>query len=45
MEVAYVLPFFALLDMPDLGPKGIDLRVKPSAPPRPPTLPLPGAPN
>ena len=33
VEVAYVLPFFALQNMPDLGPKGIDLGVKPSAPP------------
>ena len=33
VEVAYVLPFFTLLNMPDLGPKGIDLDVKPSAPP------------
>ena len=40
VEVAYVLPFFALLNMPDLGPKGIDLDVKPSASRCPPTLPL-----
>ena len=38
VEVAYVLPFFALQNMPDLCPKGIDLGVKPSAPPCPPTL-------
>ena len=38
--VAYVLPFFSLLNMPDLCPKGVDLGVKPSAPPlSPPTLP------
>ena len=29
-----------LLNMADLGPKGIDLGVKPSAPSCPPTLPL-----
>ena len=39
VEVAYVLPFFSLRNMPDLYPKGIDLGVKPSAPPSPPTLP------
>ena len=33
VEVAYVLPFFSLRNMPDLCPKGIDLGVKPSAPP------------
>ena len=32
VEVAYVLPFFSLRNMPDLCPKGIDLGVKPSAP-------------
>ena len=37
--VAYVLPFFSLRNMPDLGPKDIDLGVKPSAPSCPPTLP------
>ena len=30
---AYVLPFFSLRNMPDLCPKGVDLGVKPSAPP------------
>ena len=40
VEVAYVLPFFSLWNMPDLCPKGIDLGVKPSAPSCPPTLPL-----
>ena len=40
VEVAYVLPFFSLRDMPALCPKGIDLCVKPSAPSCPPTLPL-----
>ena len=40
VEVAYVLPFFSLQNMPDLCPKGIDLGVKPSAPSCPPTLPL-----
>ena len=39
VEVAYVLPFFSLQNMPDLCPKGIDLGVKPSAPSCPPTLP------
>ena len=39
VEVAYVLPFFFLRDMPDLCPKGVDLGVKPLAPPCPPTLP------
>ena len=39
VEVAYVLPFFSLQNMPDLCPKGVDLGVKPSAPPCPPTLP------
>ena len=39
VEVAYVLPFFSLRNMPDLCPKGIDLGVKPSAPSCPPTLP------
>ena len=39
VEVAYLLPFFSLQDMPDLCPKGIDLGVKPSAPSCPPTLP------
>ena len=38
VEVAYVLPFFSLRNMPDLCPKGIDLGVKPSAPSSPPTL-------
>ena len=40
VEVAYVLPFISLRDMPDLCPKGIDLGMKPSAPSCPPTLPL-----
>ena len=40
VEVAYVLSFFSLQNMPDLCPKGIDLGVKPSAPSCPPTLPL-----
>ena len=31
MEVAYVLPFFALLNIPDLGPKGTGKGVKPLA--------------
>ena len=39
VEVAYVLPFFCLRNMPDLCPKGIDLGVKPSAPSCPLTLP------
>ena len=39
VEVAYVLPFFSLRNMPDLCPKGIDLGVKPSAPSCPLTLP------
>ena len=39
VEVAYVLPFFSLRNMPDLCPKGIDLGMKPSAPSCPPTLP------
>ena len=39
VEVAYVLPFFSLQNMPDLCPKGIDLGLKPSAPSCPPTLP------
>ena len=38
VEVAYVLPFFSLRNMPDLRPKGIDLGVTPSAPSFPPTL-------
>ena len=38
VEVAYVLPFFSLQNMPDLCPKGIDLGVTPSAPSCPPTL-------
>ena len=38
VEVAYVLPFFPLRNMPDLCPKGIDLGVTPSAPSCPPTL-------
>ena len=38
VEVAYVLPFFSLWNMPDLGSKGIDLGGKPSAPSCPPTL-------
>ena len=33
VEVAYVLPFFCLRNMPDLCPKGIDLGMKPSTPP------------
>ena len=32
VEVACVLPFFSLRNIPDLRPKGIDLGVKPSAP-------------
>ena len=40
VEVAYVLPFFSLRDMPDLCPKSIDLSVKPSAPSCLPILPL-----
>ena len=40
IEVAYVLPFIFLRDMPDLCPKGIDLGMKSSAPSCPPTLPL-----
>ena len=40
VEVAYVLPFFSLQNMPDLCPKGIDLSVKPSAPSCLPILPL-----
>ena len=36
---AYVLPFFSLRNMPDVCPKGVDLGVKPSAHPCPPTLP------
>ena len=40
VEVAYVLPFIFLRDMPDLCPKGIDLGMKPSAPSCPPTLSL-----
>ena len=39
VEVAYVLPFFSLQNRPDLCTKGIDLGVKPSAPPYPLTLP------
>ena len=39
VEVAYVLTFFSLPNMPDLCPKGIDLGVKPSAPSCPLTLP------
>ena len=39
VEVAYVLPFFSLQNVPDLCPKGIDLGVKPSAPSCSPTLP------
>ena len=39
MEVAYVLPFFSLRDLPDLCPKGIDLDMKPSSPSCPPTIP------
>ena len=46
VEVAYVLPFISLRDMPDLCPKGIDLGMKPSAPSCPPTLPpYPGFPT
>ena len=37
-EVASVLPFFSLQNMPDLCPKGTDLGVTPSAPSCPPTL-------
>ena len=37
-----MLPFFALLNMPELGPKGIDLGVKPSAPPVLLLCPYPG---
>ena len=39
VEVAYVLRFLSLRNMPDLCPKGIDLGVKPSATSCPPTLP------
>ena len=39
VEVAYVLPFFSLRNMPDLCPKGIDLGVKTSPPSCPLTLP------
>ena len=39
VEVAFVLPFFSLQNMPDLCPKGVDLAVKPSNPPCPSTLP------
>ena len=39
MEVTYVLPFFTLQNMPDLGPMGIDLGVTPSASCCPPILP------
>ena len=45
VEVAYVLPFFSLRDMPDLCPKSIDLSVKPSAPSCLPILPLYQAPQ
>ena len=38
VEVAYVLPFFSLQNVPDLCPKGIDLGMTPSAPSCPPTL-------
>ena len=38
VEVANVLLFLSLQNMPDLCPKGIDLGVKPSAPSCPPTL-------
>ena len=38
VEVAYVLPFFSLRNMPDLCPKGINLGVTPSAPSSPPSL-------
>ena len=38
VEVAYLLPFFSLRNMPDLCPKGRDLGVTPSAPSCPPTL-------
>ena len=38
VEVAYVLPFFSLQNMPDLCPKDVDLGVTPSAPSCPPTL-------
>ena len=38
VEVAYVLPFFSLWNMPDLCPKGVDLGVTPSAPSCLPTL-------
>ena len=36
VEVAYVLPFFSLQNMPDLCPMGTDLGVTPSAPSCPP---------
>ena len=38
VEVADVLPFFSLRNMPDLCPEGIGLGVTPSAPSCPPTL-------
>ena len=38
VEVAYVLLFFSLWNMPDLCPKGIDWGVTPSAPSCPSTL-------
>ena len=38
VEVAYVLPFFFLRDMPDLCPKGIGLDMRPSALSHHPTL-------
>ena len=38
VEVAYVLPFFSLRNMPDLCPKVTDLGVTPSVPSCPPTL-------
>ena len=37
-DVAYVLLFFSLRNMPDLCPKGIDVGVTPSGPSCPPTL-------
>ena len=38
VEVAYMLPYFCLQNLPDLCHKGIDLGVTPSAPSCPPTL-------
>ena len=46
VKVEYVLLFFAVRNMPDFGPKGIDLGMKPSAPPLSSYFaPVPGAPN